>query len=79
MNNGDALMSYDPDYDGEENAMLIHDAIQVLAEKINAVEPGPQEILNVVQGPEGPAVKIQLCERDARILRFALGLVLETF
>jgi hypothetical protein len=78
MTNGDALMD-DPDYGTDEQATMVHDAILALAEKINAVEPTPTEILQVIKGPEGPFVVLEIRERDARILKFALGLALETF
>jgi hypothetical protein len=69
----------DPDYGTEAAATLVHDAIMAIAEKINAAEPTPQNILDVVKGPEGPFVVLEIRERDAKILKFALGLALETF
>ena len=72
-------MPYDPDFGTEEDAALIHNAIPLLAEKIQAVEPDPTEILDVVKGKPGKSVEMKMSERDAKVLRFALGLALETF
>ena len=69
----------DPDYGTEQDAALVHNAIQLLAEKIKTVEPGGGEILAIVKGKPGKSVEMKMSERDAKILKFALGLALETF
>lgn len=72
-------MEYDDDFEDEADAIAVRNAVSSLAEKINAVMPEPQNILDVIKSDPGPPVVLQLCERDAQVLRFALGRVLATF
>jgi hypothetical protein len=72
--------SSDPEFGTGSNAAAVHDAIVQVREYLVTARLGAalQNIVEVVDGPQGKSYAVVLTVRELRIIRFALNRALES-
>lgn len=65
--------SYDPEFGTGANASAVIAGLEGVVRRVSGILASErQNIVQVVNGPDGPAHQVQLTERELRIIRFGL-------
>jgi hypothetical protein len=71
--------SFDPEFGTSDDADAVSSALREVRDDITAIlGAGLRNIVGVVRGPEGPALRLDAHERSLRLIRFAIDRALET-